>query len=151
MRIVLIESSCLCFTHARVYLPTLQGCLFRPATINFCFRLLFCRLQSFVKKVSRNFLGANLPRLSTKLGKRKPEKGNVEDMTVEERLAMLNTTNENAKVPHTFFRVADPDPDWIRIQSGQWIRIQEGKNDPQKLKKFVKVHVLKCWTASFES
>jgi hypothetical protein len=33
-----------------------------------------------------------------------------------------------------FFRVADPDPypdpDWIRIQSGQWI--QEGKNDPQK-------------------
>jgi hypothetical protein len=27
-------------------------------------------------------------------------------------------------------RVADPDPDWIRIQSGQWIR--EGKNDPQK-------------------
>jgi hypothetical protein len=29
-------------------------------------------------------------------------------------------------------RVADPDPDWIRIESGQWIRIQEGKNDPQK-------------------
>jgi hypothetical protein len=31
-------------------------------------------------------------------------------------------------------RVTDPDPDpnWIRIQSGQWIRIQEGKNDPQK-------------------
>ncbi len=32
-------------------------------------------------------------------------------------------------------RVSDPDPDWIRIQSGQWIRIwiriQEGKNDPQ--------------------
>ncbi len=26
----------------------------------------------------------------------------------------------------------DPDPDWIRIQSGLWIRIQEGKNDPQK-------------------
>jgi hypothetical protein len=44
-----------------------------------------------------------LPRLSTKLGKRKPEKGNVEDMTVEERLAMLNTTNENAKVTHNFF------------------------------------------------
>jgi hypothetical protein len=50
-----------------------------------------------------NFLGATLPRLSTKLGKRKPEKGNVEDMTVEERLAMLNTTNENAKVHHSFF------------------------------------------------
>jgi hypothetical protein len=30
------------------------------------------------------------------------------------------------------FKVADPDPNWIRIQSGQWIRIQEGKNDPQK-------------------
>jgi hypothetical protein len=29
-------------------------------------------------------------------------------------------------------RVSDPDPDWIRIQSGQWIRIQKGKNDPQK-------------------
>jgi hypothetical protein len=35
-------------------------------------------------------------------------------------------------------RVADPDPDWILIQLGQWIRIrirvriQEGKNDPQK-------------------
>jgi hypothetical protein len=31
-------------------------------------------------------------------------------------------------------RVSDPDPDRIRIQSGQWIRIriQEGKNYPQK-------------------
>jgi hypothetical protein len=29
-------------------------------------------------------------------------------------------------------RFSYPDPDWIRIQSGQWIRIQEGKNDPQK-------------------
>jgi hypothetical protein len=27
-------------------------------------------------------------------------------------------------------RVADPD--WIRIQLGQWIRIQEGKNYPEK-------------------
>jgi hypothetical protein len=28
--------------------------------------------------------------------------------------------------------VSDPEPDWIRIQSGQWIRIriQKGKNDP---------------------
>jgi hypothetical protein len=48
-------------------------------------------------------------------------------------------------------RVSDPDPyldpDWIRIQPGQWIRIrirnpdpiriQEGKNDPQKKKKFM--------------
>ncbi len=34
-------------------------------------------------------------------------------------------------------RVADPDPHWIRILSGQWIRIriQEGKNYPQKQKK----------------
>jgi hypothetical protein len=41
----------------------------------------------------------------------------------------------------------------IRILSGQWIRIQiqEGKNDPQKYKKNFKVHVLKCWMASFES
>jgi hypothetical protein len=52
-------------------------------------------------------------------------------------------------------RVADPD--WNRIQSGQWIRIririqiQESKNDPQKLNIFFKVHVLKCWMASFES
>jgi hypothetical protein len=35
------------------------------------------------------------------------------------------------------------DPNWIRIQSGQWIRIrirnpvQEGKNDPQKKKKLL--------------
>ncbi len=28
-------------------------------------------------------------------------------------------------------RVADPDPNWIQIQSGQRIRIQEGKSDPQ--------------------
>jgi hypothetical protein len=60
-------------------------------------------------------------------------------------------------------RVADLDPNWIRIQSGQWIRIriqsgqwiririQEGKNDPQKLKKIKKFHVLKCWMFSFES
>jgi hypothetical protein len=36
-------------------------------------------------------------------------------------------------------RVADPDPDWIRTQSGQWIRIriQEGKNEPQKYKLFL--------------
>ncbi len=38
------------------------------------------------------------------------------------------------------YSVSDPEPDWIRIQSGQWIRIQsgqwiriqEGKNDPHK-------------------
>ncbi len=27
-------------------------------------------------------------------------------------------------------RVADPDPDWIRIQSGQWIRIRDPDPDP---------------------
>jgi hypothetical protein len=27
-------------------------------------------------------------------------------------------------------RVSDPDPDWIRIQSGQWIRIQNSDPDP---------------------
>jgi hypothetical protein len=26
-------------------------------------------------------------------------------------------------------RVADPDPDWIRIQSGQWIRIRNPDPD----------------------
>jgi hypothetical protein len=28
------------------------------------------------------------------------------------------------------FRVADPDPDWIRIQSGQWIWIRNPDPDP---------------------
>jgi hypothetical protein len=38
-------------------------------------------------------------------------------------------------------RVADPDPDWIRIQSGQWIRIRirnpgpGGKKWPTKVEK----------------
>ncbi len=41
-------------------------------------------------------------------------------------------------------RVVDPDSHWIRIQSGQWIRIQEGKNNPQKVEKIKKFHVLKC-------
>jgi hypothetical protein len=27
-------------------------------------------------------------------------------------------------------RVADPDPNWIRIQSGQWIRIRIRNPDP---------------------
>jgi hypothetical protein len=36
-------------------------------------------------------------------------------------------------------RVSDLDPDWIRIQSGQWIR--EGKKDTQKEKKIEKFHV----------
>jgi hypothetical protein len=50
------------------------------------------------------------------------------------------------------FRIQDPDPNWMRIQSGQWIRIQEGKNDPQKKKKKnIKIfQVLKCWMFSFE-
>ncbi len=38
------------------------------------------------------------------------------------------------------------DPDWIRIQSGQWIqiRIQEGKNDPKNRKKW---RNLMLWSA----
>ncbi len=52
----------------------------------------------------------------------------------------------------------DPDPDWIRIQSGQWIRIRirirnpdpdpGGQKWPTKVEK---IHVLKCWMASFVS
>ncbi len=30
----------------------------------------------------------------------------------------------------TTTRVTDPDPDWIRIQSGQWIRIRIRNPDP---------------------
>jgi hypothetical protein len=46
-------------------------------------------------------------------------------------------------------RVADPDPDWIRIQSGQWIRIQEGKNVPQKKKKISKSSSFAVWDGLF--
>jgi hypothetical protein len=45
------------------------------------------------------------------------------------------TPNPQCHVPERYvpnIRVADPDPNWIRIQSGQWIRIQERKNEPQK-------------------
>jgi hypothetical protein len=37
-------------------------------------------------------------------------------------------------MPEVLTRIADPDPNWIRIQSGQWIRIriQEDKNYSQK-------------------
>jgi hypothetical protein len=31
---------------------------------------------------------------------------------------------------HIQCRVADPDPNWIRIQSGQWIRIRIRNPDP---------------------
>jgi hypothetical protein len=54
------------------------------------------------------------------------------------------------------FSFSVSDPDWIRIQSGQWIRIRirnwepEAKNDPQKKKKIKKFHVLKCWMFSIE-
>jgi hypothetical protein len=44
----------------------------------------------------------------------------------------LNKYNTSGTPPRIFSSVPDPDPNWIRIQSGQWIRIQEGKNDPQK-------------------
>ncbi len=51
--------------------------------------------------------------------------------------------------------VSDPDLDWIRIQSGQWIRIRirdpdpEDKNDPAKVEKIIKFHVLKSWMSFF--
>ncbi len=54
----------------------------------------------------------------------------------------------------------DPDPYWIRIQSDHWIRIRirnlntEPDPDPggQKLPtKVEKIHVFKCWMASFVS
>jgi hypothetical protein len=38
--------------------------------------------------------------------------------------------------------VANPDPDWIRIQWGPCIRNQEGKNDAQKWEKVNKFHFL---------
>ncbi len=58
----------------------------------------------------------------------------------------------------TFNRVADPDPDWIRIQSGHWVRIRNpdpdpgGQKWPTKVEKIIKVHVhvSKCWMAFFE-
>jgi hypothetical protein len=65
---------------------------------------------------------------------------------------------------YDFFRVSDPDldpdpdPYWIRIQSDHWIRIRirNLNTDPdpggQKLPtKVEKIHVLKCWMASFVS
>jgi hypothetical protein len=40
-----------------------------------------------------------------------------------------NNTRYRRKKERLIFSVSDPDPDWVRIQSGQWIRIriQEGK------------------------
>jgi hypothetical protein len=49
------------------------------------------------------------------------------------------------------------DPDWIRIQSGQWIRIRNPDPDPgaqkvtHKNKKGKKFHVLKCWMFSLRA
>jgi hypothetical protein len=54
-------------------------------------------------------------------------------------------------------RVADPNPEWIRNQSGKWIRMRNPDPDEggqkwlTKVGNFLKVHVLKCWMASFES
>ncbi len=54
-----------------------------------------------------------------------------------------------------YLRVSDPvsDPDWIRIKSGQesGSGSRRAKMAHKSRKKFVKVHVLKCWMASFES
>jgi hypothetical protein len=57
-------------------------------------------------------------------------------------------------------RIRDPDPYWIRIQSDHWIRIRirnlntDPDPDPGWQKwptKVEKIHVLKCWMASFVS
>jgi hypothetical protein len=51
--------------------------------------------------------------------------------------------------------VLNTDPDWNRIQSGQWIRIRNPDPDPgvqklpTKVEKIKKFHVLKCWLFSF--
>jgi hypothetical protein len=55
------------------------------------------------------------------------------------------------------FSIADPDPYWIRIQSGQWIRNRIRNPDPEpggqkmthKSRKSKKFHVWKCWKFSF--
>ncbi len=44
---------------------------------------------------------------------------------------LKNANKEYSKV-NGFHVFRIPDPNLIRIQSGQWIRIQEGKNDQQK-------------------
>ena len=49
------------------------------------------------------------------------------DVSLEDEDLLLFATNPVARVSDS-----NPDPYWIRIQSGQWIRIQEGKRDPQK-------------------
>jgi hypothetical protein len=66
-------------------------------------------------------------------------------MTVFDKLSNYKFYTHFVKI-----RVADPDPDWIRIQSGQWIRIRirnpdpdpGGQKGPTKVEKIVKVHVL---------
>jgi len=60
----------------------------------------------------------------------------------------------HSRVRYTVFSVSDPD--WIRIQSGQWIRIRIRNPDPggqkwlTKVEKIKKFHVLKCWISSFD-
>ncbi len=46
-------------------------------------------------------------------------------MSLEDRKIAVRTELGDGKS-----RVADPDPDWIRIQSGQWIRIRIRNPDP---------------------
>jgi hypothetical protein len=56
--------------------------------------------------------------------------GKIEDVSY------FHTENNNQVIIKSN-SVSDPDPDWIRIQSGQWIwiRIHESNNDPQKKEK----------------
>jgi cell shape-determining protein MreC len=52
----------------------------------------------------------------------------------EELLKAAQHQLQSATSAQVLTGVADPDPDWIRIQSGQWIRIRNpdpgGQNDP---------------------
>ncbi len=45
-------------------------------------------------------------------------------------LKLLTKKYWNAMFTYCFFRIRDPDTDWIRIQSGQWIRIRIRNPDP---------------------
>jgi hypothetical protein len=42
----------------------------------------------------------------------------------------LKEREDDGTFVNEFFRVSDPDPYWIRIQSGQWIRIRIRNPDP---------------------
>jgi hypothetical protein len=45
-------------------------------------------------------------------------------------IKVADTSRPNRNKGSRYFRVVDPDPDWIRIQSGLWIRIRIRNPDP---------------------